>query len=91
MKPGSVVVRATAGGIAGFLCGALATALVSAMKTFHRVPGKSFDLLTPLLSLFVPRGISGWMQLLGVVVFGLIIALAAAATAAARSRAQRLE
>ena len=91
MKPGRVVVRATAGGIAGFLCGALATALVSAMKTFHRVPGKSFDLFTPLLSLFVPRGISGWMQLLGVVVFGLIIALAAAATAAARSRAQRLE
>lgn len=86
-----LALRAVAGGFVGFVSGALATALLSAMKMFYKFPENGFDLLTPLTALFTPQSISAWTQLLGIVFFSLVIALATAATAAARASAQRPE
>lgn len=80
--------RAIVGGIVGLLCGVLTSALLGAMKSYHRAPESGFDILTPLAALLNPHGISGWVQLVGILMFSLVIALATAATAAARSGGQ---
>ena len=77
--------RALAGGIMAFICGGLAAALLSALKKLHNTPEQGFDLLTPLAALFAPQTVLGWTQLSGVVLFSAVIALATAATFAARS------
>lgn len=81
--------RAVIGGTVGFACGALTAALLSALRKFSRAPEQGFDLLTPLLALFAPKNVSAWVELAGIALFGLVIALATAALSAARSSAQR--
>jgi PAT family beta-lactamase induction signal transducer AmpG len=84
----ALAARAMIGGAIGFIGGALTVALLSALKVLHKTPEQGFDLLTPLAVLFAPQTVSGWTQLLGVVLFGAVIALATAATFAARSGRQ---
>lgn len=81
-----LVGRGLAGGAAAFAFGAFAVALVEAAKSWRAAPESGFDLLSPLLHLFSPESISGGMSLFGVVLFSAVLALATAATAAARSR-----
>ncbi|HEU5338418.1 MAG TPA: MFS transporter [Sulfuricaulis sp.] len=76
--------RAILGGLAGFALAALSVALLDAFK--HQKATESFDLFTPLIALFTPADISGWISLFGTTLFSIVIALATAATAAARSR-----
>jgi PAT family beta-lactamase induction signal transducer AmpG len=59
-------------------------ALLDAFKQQKAEAG--FDLLTPLAALFEPADVSGWVSLFGVTLFSIVIALATAATAAARSK-----
>jgi hypothetical protein len=49
----------------------------------------SIDFVTPLAALLAPDTMSAWTRLVGVALFGLVIALATAATAAARSGTPR--
>lgn len=81
---GELIQRAVMGGLVGFGIAALSVALLDAFK--HQKASASFDLLTPLMTLFTPDDISGWVSLFGATLFSIVIALATAATAAARSR-----
>jgi len=83
-----LTVRAVVGGTTGFACGALTMALLSALRRFSKAPESGFDPITPLLALFSPRNASSWVELAGIGLFGLVIALATAAMAAARSSTQ---
>lgn len=76
--------RAVIGGLVGFSIAALSVALLDAFK--HRKIAATFDLLTPLTNLFAPADVSGWVSLFGVALFSIVVALATAATAAARSQ-----
>jgi PAT family beta-lactamase induction signal transducer AmpG len=82
---GALVMRAVAGGAVGFVAGAAATAVLTAMKAAHKNPESGFDVLAPLAALMTPATMNGWIQLVGVVLLSLVIALATAATAAARA------
>ncbi len=83
----ALIGRALAGGVVGFAVGATATAGLTAMKVLHKDPESGFDFLAPLAALLTPETTAAWTQLVGVTLFGLVIALATAATAAARSGA----
>jgi PAT family beta-lactamase induction signal transducer AmpG len=76
--------RAIIGGLIGFGIAALSVALLDAFK--HQKASATFDLLTPLMALFTPADISDWVSLFGASLFSIVIALATAATAAARSK-----
>jgi PAT family beta-lactamase induction signal transducer AmpG len=82
---GALVMRAVMGGAVGFATGAAATAVLTAMKAAHKNPESGFDVLGPLVALLAPATMNGWIQLVGVVLLSLVIALATAATAAARA------
>lgn len=78
--------RAIFGGIIGFVVAAISVSLLEAFKQHRLNPSTPFDLGAPLAGLFTPQGISDWISLFGVALFAAIIALAAAATVAARSK-----
>lgn len=84
---GEIIRRAIVGGLMGFGIAALSVALLDAFKYLRS--SNDFDLLTPLLALFTPESISGWVSLLGTSLFSIVIALATAATAVARSKKSR--
>jgi PAT family beta-lactamase induction signal transducer AmpG len=86
LSQGALIGRGLLGGAVAFAISALAVALLEAAKRLHQAPNNSFDLLTPLTSLFTPAGVSDWVSLLGVILFSVVFALATAATAAARSK-----
>lgn len=77
--------RALLGGAIGFVIGVLSVATLDAFK-IQRATKQSFDLLAPLLKLFSPTLLGEWIALFGVTLFAVVLALATAATAAARSR-----
>ena len=80
--------RGVAGGIAGFAVVASSTALLRALKGARNdqdlFDPSRFDLGSAFASLFQPDGITGWLSLLGLVIFGAIVSLCTAATIAAR-------
>jgi PAT family beta-lactamase induction signal transducer AmpG len=78
--------RATLGGLVGFAVAALSAATLEAFKRQRLHPALPFDLPGQLAALFTPREIADWISLFGVALFGAVGALAAAATAVARSR-----
>jgi PAT family beta-lactamase induction signal transducer AmpG len=80
-----LVTRALLGGAIAFAVAALAVATLDAFK-LQRLTHGDFDLLAPLLGVFVPVRVGDWLALFGVCLFSVLIALATAATAAARSR-----
>jgi len=80
-----LVRRGITGALVGLVVAALAVALLDAFKHQRLTPHGRFDLLTPLTALFDPVGLGGWITLFGVALFALIVGLATAATAAARS------
>jgi PAT family beta-lactamase induction signal transducer AmpG len=81
-----LIIRAATGGAIGLATGALAASLIRALKMLHKEPQAGLDLLTPLATLFAPRNLSSWVELAGVMLFALIVALTTAAAVAARSR-----
>lgn len=78
--------RALLGGVLAFAFAAICVALLDAVKHERLAPADGFDLLMPLQALFRPEDISGWVSLFGVSLFSIVLALATAATAAARSK-----
>jgi PAT family beta-lactamase induction signal transducer AmpG len=77
-----LALRGLAGGAVGLAFGAFTVALMSALEAAKK--GGGFDLLTPLAALAQPHGNSGWLTLLGLVIFGAVCGLITAAIAAAR-------
>ncbi|MEW6331719.1 MAG: MFS transporter [Pseudomonadota bacterium] len=84
LSRGELIRRAVIGGLVAFGIATLSVALLDAFK--HQKAAAGFDLLAPLAALFAPADVSGWVSLFGVTLFSIVIALATAATAAARSR-----
>ena len=62
-------------------------ALLAAFDTMRTTPGASFDYGTALRQTMLPTGIGGWLQLVGILSFGVIGGLFVAAYAAARRKA----
>jgi hypothetical protein len=76
------VSRGALGGIVGCISAALLMATISALKNMPE--GGGFLLGPALMAVLQPAGIAGWLQFLGVVVFGSTCALLTAAVSAAR-------
>lgn len=80
-----LMARGLLGAIGAWACAALTIAALAGMKAVHNDPHASFDLLSRLADLAAPHTWGAWAQLAGIVLFGLVVGLAVAATAAARS------
>ena len=87
---GALFLRAIIGGGVAFILGITATALLGAMKALHTNAQSGFDLATPLYAIVNPQTITEWSQLVGNILFSLVIGMATAATFAARSGKDRV-
>jgi PAT family beta-lactamase induction signal transducer AmpG len=75
--------RGLVGGILGAVSACLVVAALAALKAL-RIEGGSFDFAASLVGLLHPVEITGWLQIVGILVFGLACALLTAAVIAAR-------
>jgi len=85
----ALALRALLGGVLGTALAACVAALLGAFRQLRATPQESFDLWTPLAALVAPQGVGDWMELLGILLFGALMALTTAAAAAAKARNQR--
>jgi PAT family beta-lactamase induction signal transducer AmpG len=85
LSRGDLAKRGITGGVIAFGIAALSVALLDAFKQYRLMPDH-FDLLASLGALFAPQQITDWLSLFGITLFSVVIALATAATAAARSK-----
>ncbi len=81
----SLWLRAVLGGVAGTGVAGLVVALLDALRSLRAAPAGGFDFMTPLLGLVTPRSVNDWVAITGILLFGALMAITAAATAAARS------
>ena len=83
-----LALRAALGGAVGLAVGAATSALLSALKAMRPAAGAAarqpFDLLKPLAELASPHDLTGWVTVVGILVFALVCGLFTAAVAAAR-------
>ena len=82
----ALAVRALFGGVSGVIFAALIAALLEAFRHLRTAPQAGFDLWTPLAGIFTPQSVNDWVALSSILLFGVLMALTAAATAAARAR-----
>ena len=76
----------------GIVFGALVVALMNALKGFKTHPEEGFRFVGGLLDLVRPAALGGWLTLVGLLAFGVIVGLMTAAVVAARhGAAERLE
>jgi PAT family beta-lactamase induction signal transducer AmpG len=80
-----LIARAAVGGLIAFALALVAMVVLTAFKQ-QQATGGQFDLVQPLTEFLTPQTLVDWMRLFGALLFAAVIALAAAATAAARSR-----
>ncbi|HZF11570.1 MAG TPA: MFS transporter [Thermoanaerobaculia bacterium] len=83
LSTAQLVRRGLLGAVVGLVVAAFVAALLPALKMAKDHPGTSLDLATPFAALAHPQG-SGWLILLGIVVFATVCGLFTAAVAAAR-------
>jgi len=76
--------RAAAGGIAGFLSAAAASATLEALRILRTNPNAAFDPGAQIARLLYPQEAGDMLWLFGLALFGLVIGVAAAAWSAAR-------
>jgi MFS transporter, PAT family, beta-lactamase induction signal transducer AmpG len=86
----SLLRRGVFGTIAGMLIGAMLLAALTGLKGMKTAPGGAFQFSAPLLEILLPVGIGGWMQLVGIAVFGMATGLVTAALSAAQRGGQDL-
>jgi len=88
LRKRELVAKGAAGALAGAAFAAVTVAVLAALRAFREAAdageGAAFDLMTPLGNLFSPASSGEWMSLVGVVVFGLVCGMFAAAVTAAR-------
>jgi MFS transporter, PAT family, beta-lactamase induction signal transducer AmpG len=80
----SLAWRGIFGSLAGALIGAALLAALAGLRGMKTAPGGAFLFVAELQDIIQPVGISGWVQLGGVVVFGIAIGLVTAALSAAQ-------
>ncbi len=88
LSSAALTLRGLAGGVAGFAAVVLVTALLSALKG-ARAEGDlfdpaRFDFGAALGALLQPAGLTAWLTLAGLIIFGAVVALCTAAVVAAR-------
>ncbi len=81
---GALVSRGVAGGIAGTAAGMLLAAALDALKAGRAGAPGGFDLTGAMVRLLSPDGVGGWLELTGLIIFGLVTGLCVAAVSAAR-------
>ncbi|MCP3057329.1 MFS transporter [Myxococcus sp. K38C18041901] len=73
--------------VVGMGLGLVTTALLTAVQNLRKTPQAGFDFATPFGALFQPSGVTDWVTLASIIVFGLTVGLLTAAVLAARSGA----
>ena len=88
---GELTLRGLAGTLVGFAVGALTLGLLTALKVAKDGGGfdSGLDIWSPIAALASPADTTGWMTLVGLLVFGLVCGLFTAAVVAARHGAGR--
>jgi len=81
---GRLFLSSAAAGVIGLATATLASALLASLKAARAVPGAGLALGRELERLAAPTAASGWLRLAGLLVFGAVCALGAAALTAAR-------
>ncbi len=89
LAPTALVARGVTGAVLAAAIGALCAAGLAGMRAVHKDPAASFALLSRVSDLLTPKTGAAWAQLAGIALFGLVVGLAVAATAAARSGARK--
>ncbi len=89
LPPAALMARGLTSAVLAAAFAAFSAAALSGMKAAHKDPNTSFALFARLADLFTPHTVAAWAQLAGITLFGLVVGLAVAATAAARSNARR--
>ena len=84
LAPGQLSVRGVLGGIVGGIFATLCVATLGALGAMRSAPTAGFDLEAALARLGNPADIGGWMQVIGIITFGVIVGLMTAAVFAAR-------
>jgi len=82
----ALLLRAFGGWLVGTALAGSSVVLLEAFKRQHQTPLNGFDILAPARRLLTPDTISDWMVLAGIGLFSVIVAMATAATAVARSK-----
>ena len=86
-----LALRGIVGGLAAFAFSAFASVVLAALKLARDEPSAGFDLSLAAARLLAPEGVADWIQWVGLVAFGVIGGLFAAAVFAARYAGNRLE
>jgi PAT family beta-lactamase induction signal transducer AmpG len=84
LSVGGLTLRGAAGLVVGLAAGWLLAGLLAALRGLSAEPERGFQILGGLGRVLRPEAVVDWIQLGGVLVFGLIAGLFAAALAAAR-------
>ena len=84
LSPMALMLRGLLGALGGFLTGVLLMAILSGLKGMKTAPTGAFYLAERLWEIVLPVGVGGWMQLAGLVVFGMAVGLVTAALSAAQ-------
>lgn len=85
MSSGGIVAGAALGGVLGVVIAAGTTVLLAALRGLRAKPENGFDLATPFSVLVGPGTLTEWVTLVGVLIFGAVVALMTAAVLAVRS------
>ncbi len=85
----ALTARGVSGGILAMAFGAFVVALLAALKVMREAPAVGFDLSQAMQPLLAPASVTDWVQVVGVLSFGLIVGLLTAAVFAARHGAGR--
>jgi PAT family beta-lactamase induction signal transducer AmpG len=92
LSTGELAARGAAGAAVGALFAVLVVALMDALKGFKSAPDAGFRFGEALLALLRPADLTGWLTLVGMFAFAVIVGLMTAAIVAARhGAAQRLD
>jgi PAT family beta-lactamase induction signal transducer AmpG len=80
----ALVLRGLLGTLVGLLTGVVLMAILTGLKGMKTAPAGAFYFAAPLREIILPVGVGGWMQLVGIAVFGMTVGLVTAALSAAQ-------
>jgi PAT family beta-lactamase induction signal transducer AmpG len=90
LSAAALMLRGLLGTLAGLLTGVLLTAILTGLKEMKTAPAGAFSFAAPLREIILPVGMGGWMQLVGIAVFGMAVGLVTAALSAAQRGGEEL-
>jgi hypothetical protein len=85
LPPSALIARGVIGATLAAALAAFSAAALGGMKAVHKDPATSFALFSRLGDVLTPETVGAWAQLAGIALFGVVVGLAVAATAAARA------